>query len=346
MSRVKNFLVSSLCVVIAFLPGEIKTKYSLPNFSTSSAQRIRNDWPMSWNNDWPMSWNNDWPMGWQNDWPMSWNNDWSMRWKQDYMLNDAINIILRHAPVRNRRIINEYINELLSGRYNDLNPKKILHRISNVVKNGNIKTLCDNNKSFIVIGLPHIIFNSDIFNDLKLETINVLIKNITQNLDGCQMKIHGNDISFITNGCQSQSDKDIIYDKNKPITFYNNVRLSPSNKFFSILLQCSVSSLGSGEKTMICVKEELAKDNLQMSDTCSECFKQSVDCGTHGEEAATKQRGSSDKAARKQRQNSEEAATKQRQNSEEAARKQRGSTEQAAKCTIRRCTFDGARVHP
>ncbi|KAI4836557.1 hypothetical protein MKS88_004355 [Plasmodium brasilianum] len=207
-------------------------------------------------------------------------NDWKSNWKNDYMLNESINNILRHAPTQNRAIINEHIKELLSGKYNAANPRKIIHTISNLVKNGMTKSLCDHNKSFIIFKLPHIIFNSDLFHDVKLDTINGLINNITKHLDGCQYNEEANNISFITNGCQSESDRNIIFDKNQQEAFSKDTsKLSPSNNFFSTLLQCSVDNIGSGEKTMICVQEHLAKRNLKMSDTCVACFRQSVDCG-------------------------------------------------------------------
>ncbi|KYN97019.1 hypothetical protein PGSY75_1321900 [Plasmodium gaboni] len=198
------------------------------------------------------------------------------------ILSDSVNVILENAHKNNIGIIHKNIRELLSGRYDSLNPQKVLLRISNIIKHGHINSLCDNNQSYVIIDIPHIIFNANLIGDPELQRINYLISNILNNLDVCSSKIK-NRIklkSNVTNGCLSQSDKDIIFDPTKPSNSRNKgLQLSPSNKFFSILLKCSVDNLGSGDSTMECVQKELAKDNKKMSDTCSQCFKESVNCG-------------------------------------------------------------------
>ncbi|GAB67843.1 hypothetical protein PCYB_124090 [Plasmodium cynomolgi strain B] len=278
MVNLKNILIRSCVVVVTLLTEEVKHKLGLPLILFVNTQGIKaNDWFNDWKNDmvgdWEKSFLNgiekNWSGGWRKDLLSIFQNGFQNSWlggiKNDNMLRDSISIILAHAPKRNRQIINEHINELLSGRYNEINPKNLLHRISNIIKNGKEKSLCDDNKSFIII-----------------ETINFLIRNITKNLNGCQLQVKASDVSNITNGCQSDMDKQIIFDDQKPdemVHATNGLQLSPSNRFFSSLLQCSVGNLGSGEKTMICVQEELAKRNLKLSDTCSTCFKESVDCG-------------------------------------------------------------------
>ncbi|KMZ97978.1 hypothetical protein PVNG_00316 [Plasmodium vivax North Korean] len=290
MANLKNMLIRSCVVAVTLLTEEVKHKLGLSPILFTNAQGIgTNDWFNDWKNDMLGDWEKDfisgieknWPRGWKKDLLSSFQNSWLGGINGDSMLRDSINIILAHAPKKNRQKINEYINELLSGRYNEVNPKSLLHRISNIIKNGKAKSLCDDNKSFIIIGIPHLIFGLDLFNDLKLETINFLIRNITKHLNGCQLQVQASDVSNITNGCQSDMDKQIIFDDEKPdqVIHADGLRLSPSNKFFSSLLQCSVDNLGSGEKTMICVQEQLAKRNLKLSDTCSTCFKESVDCG-------------------------------------------------------------------
>ncbi|EUD69178.1 hypothetical protein C922_00041 [Plasmodium inui San Antonio 1] len=313
MANLKNILIRSCVVALTLLTEEVTNKLGLPLILFSNAQGIAaNDWFNDWKNDMLGEWEKDflseiekdWPRGWkkdvlnsfhnsfqnifqnsfQNNFQNNFQNSFQKSWlggiKND-MLSDSINVILAHASKKNRQIINEHINELLSGRYNEVNPKSLLHRISNIIKNGKAESLCDDNKSFIIIGMPHLIFGSDLLNDLKIETINFLIRNITKNLDSCNLQVQGSDEPDITDGCQSEMDKEIIFDKEKPdgVVHSNGLYLSPSNKFFSSLLQCSVDSLGSGERTMICVQEQLAKRDLKLSDTCSACFKQSVDCG-------------------------------------------------------------------
>ncbi|CAD52366.1 hypothetical protein CYL21_2035 [Plasmodium falciparum NF54] len=198
------------------------------------------------------------------------------------ILNDSVNLILENTHKNKIGIIHKSIRELLSGRYNSLNPQKVLLRISNIIKHGHINSLCDNNQSYVLIDIPHIIFNANLIGDPKLQRINYLINNILNNLDVCSSKRKYNIQlkSNVTNGCLSQSDKDIIFDTTKPSNSRSKgLQLSPSNKFFSILLKCSVDNLGSGDSTMECVQKELAKDNKKMSDTCSQCFKDSVSCG-------------------------------------------------------------------
>ncbi|ETB62941.1 hypothetical protein YYC_00563 [Plasmodium yoelii 17X] len=221
-------------------------------------------------------WNNPYNSRVYNKW---WDDNWEGESKDDVVLKDSIDTILSFTSKKKRDVVLKHIDELLSGRYNDLKPKRVLIRISNILKNGNVESLCNANKSFVVIGLPHVIFNCDIFYDIKLETINILIKNIINNLSECEYNVQGNDASFITNGCVSQSDKDIIYGKIENSESIVKEGMSPSNFFYNAMMHCSVDNLGSGEKTMICVQKELATKNVQLSNTCSECFKESVDCG-------------------------------------------------------------------
>lgn len=291
MANLKNILIRSCVVAVTLLTEGMKHKLGLSLILFFNAPAIRaNGWFNDWKNDmlgekeknFLKGIEENWSQGWKNDLLSSLQNSWIGGFKNDHMLMDSINIILADAPRKYRHIISQHINELLSGRYNEINPKNLLHRISNIIKNGKSKTLCDDNKSFIIIGVPHLIFGSNLFNDLKLETINFLIRNITKHLYGCQLQVKGSDVSSITNGCQSEMDKQIIFDDKKPdgvVVNGKGLNLSPSNKFFSTLLQCSVDNLGSGEKTMICVQEQLAKRKLKLSDTCSSCFKESVDCG-------------------------------------------------------------------
>ncbi|ANQ10273.1 Uncharacterized protein PCOAH_00043670 [Plasmodium coatneyi] len=299
MANLKNMLIRSCVVAVTLLTEGMKHKLGLSLILFFNAPGIRaNDWFHDWKNDllgekeknflkgieenWPLGWGKDLLNGLENTFQNSFHDSWLGGIKNDHMLMDSINVILEHAPMKNRQIISQHINELLSGRYNEISPKNLLHRISNIIKNGKSQTLCDENKSFIILGIPHLIFGSDLFNDLKMETINFLIKNITKNLNVCQLQVQGADVSNITNGCQSDMDKQIIFDDKKPdgvVVRAKGLNLSPSNQFFSSLLQCSVDNLGSGEKTMICVQEQLAKQNLKLSDTCSTCFKESVDCG-------------------------------------------------------------------
>ncbi|GAW82344.1 hypothetical protein, conserved [Plasmodium gonderi] len=286
MVKIKSFFTRHLIIAVALLENEIKNKLGYSVLLYSNAQGIRNNQISEWKNDlfngfeeWSDRWKKDLFYEFENTWFDGWKKDLPSKWKNDSMIQDSVNIILRHAPKRNRHVINKYIKELLSGRYNEVNPKLLLYRISNLIKSGKAQSLCDDNKSFIIIGVPHLIFNSNIFNDLKLETINFLVRNIAKHMNGCLLKVRRSHISDITNGCQSDMDKQIIFDDKKTDEPTNGLKLSPSNKFFSTLLQCSVDNLGSGEKTLICVQEQLAKDNLKLSDTCSICFQESVDCG-------------------------------------------------------------------
>ncbi|VWU50187.1 conserved protein, unknown function [Hepatocystis sp. ex Piliocolobus tephrosceles] len=79
-------------------------------------------------------------------------------------------------------------------------------------------------------------------------------------------------------GCTSESDVSIIYGNFQKKTTDPN-GLSPSNNFYKILLKCSSDNYGSGDSTMKCVEDELKEKNLKLSDTCSDCFKRSVECG-------------------------------------------------------------------
>ncbi|KJP89954.1 hypothetical protein AK88_00410 [Plasmodium fragile] len=286
MAILKNILIRTCVVAVTLLTKEMKNKLGFSPILFSNAEGVTaHNW---FNNilgerekDFLKGIEENWHRGWRKDLLNSFQNSWLGGIKHDSMLKDSVNIILAHAPKKNRNIISQHINELLSGRYNEINPRNLLHRISNIIKNGKSESLCDDNKSFIIIGIPHLIFGSDLLNDLKLETINFLIRNITKHLNGCQLQVQGSDVSNITNGCQSDMDKQIIFDDTKPegVGHGKGLQLTPSNKFFSSLLQCSVDNLGSGEKTMMCVQEQLAKRNLKLSDTCSTCFKESVDCG-------------------------------------------------------------------
>ncbi|CRG94941.1 conserved Plasmodium protein, unknown function [Plasmodium gallinaceum] len=196
----------------------------------------------------------------------------------DYALNEAISTILKHAPEENETEIYDNINKVMSEAYNNFNTRKILIRISYLIENGKLDYLCDKNYLKIILGIPQIISSAELLEDLKLYKLKKLIENIVNSLVICKPKDFKRKFYLESGGCQSDSDKAIIFDNGK-LKKRNSLQLKPKNKFFSILLKCSVDNLGSGDKTMVCVKEELSKENLKISESCSNCFKDSVDCG-------------------------------------------------------------------
>ncbi|CRH01180.1 conserved Plasmodium protein, unknown function [Plasmodium relictum] len=198
--------------------------------------------------------------------------------RNDYVLDDAIHTILMHAPEENGVFIHNSINKIMSKRYINFNVRKILIRISSLIKSRKLDYLCDPSQLIIIIGVPQIISNAELLEDIKLYKLKKLIENIVNSIVICKPKNHEKMFYLELSGCQSQSDQEIIFDNGK-YEKKGNLQLKPRNKFFSILLNCSVDNLGSGDKTMKCVNKELAKKNSKISESCSKCFENSVNCG-------------------------------------------------------------------
>ncbi|CAD2101222.1 conserved Plasmodium protein, unknown function [Plasmodium vinckei brucechwatti] len=285
MKRIQNISIFTpfVLAIIGLLSNELRPFFApisilcgADSVGNNTNNKLNNNNIVDTNNYWRNPYNNTHNSKAHNKW---WSDNWEGESKDGIVLKDSIDTILAFTSTKKRDIVLKHIDELLSGRYNDLNPKRVLIRISNILKNGNVESLCNANKSFVVIGLPHVIFNCDIFYDIKLETINILIKNIINNLSECEYNVQGNNTSFITDGCVSQSDRDIIYGKIDKTGTTVRSGMEPSNFFYDAMMHCSVDNLGSGEKTMACVQKELATKDVQLSSTCAECFKDSVDCG-------------------------------------------------------------------